>query len=700
MQRTNLLAASAGVLFLAQAAVAQTPFDSMIIGQEGFRATPLFTIGETVNGYTPPGILDGLGAYRVDDDTVRVYANHELLNFRGYAYPIEDGQGGTFTLTGARISYFDIDVNTMQVVDVAPAYSRIYNSLGVQATDVTFLPEYITPNFGTTQQQQGFSRFCSSGLFEAEQFGNGRGLEDRLYFTGEEDGGGFHSVSGLVWALDVAQGDMWAVPALGRGAWENVTVLDTGSEDTVAMLLADDSSPFDADAPFSLPAGTGDTDREAAPMYLYVGTKDPNGDIIARNGLRGGQLYVWVPNDQTKLTPADFNASGSLTGSWVAIDNAQDLTQASEDGSTGYDEYGFPTQRLLWLRAEAAGAFGFSRPEDVATSPFDGSVAIIASTGVDTYVNGADTFGTLYTIDTDFSNLTAELTIVYDGDADPNRALRSPDNLDWADDGFIYVNEDEAEEDTLSGEPLFGAGAVNPFEASIVKVDPTTGEVTRVGEIDRSVVVDPTIANPLNAVDVDAGFAGEWESSGILDVSSLFGRDLGTLFLVDVQAHGIEDQENVNPSSRINDGDLVEGGQLLLIELKAIGDNYCVAAANSTGAGATIRGEGSTAVVDNDLILVASGAPANEVGLFVFGDNQVLSPLGDGFLCVGGAQRINVVTNTGAAGSASLEVDLLAAPAAGTVAPGATTNFQFWYRDMAAAQTGFNLSNGLSITWL
>ena len=62
-----------------------------------------------------------------------------------------------------------------------------------------------------------------------------------------------------------------------------------------------------------------------------------------------------------------------------------------------------------------------------------------------------------------------------------------------------------------------------------------------------------------------AGSAGEWESSGIVDVSSLFGEDAGTLFLFDVQAHGIEDQDDFNADSRLVDGDLVEGGQLLFL---------------------------------------------------------------------------------------------------------------------------------------
>ncbi len=59
-----------------------------------------------------------------------------------------------------------------------------------------------------------------------------------------------------------------------------------------------------------------------------------------------------------------------------------------------------------------------------------------------------------------------------------------------------------------------------------------------------------------------AGAAGEWETSGIVDVSTLFGEKKGTLSLFVVEAHGIEDQDDSNADSRITDGDLVEGGQL------------------------------------------------------------------------------------------------------------------------------------------
>ena len=512
----------------------------MMSGQNGYEADDILTIGEAIGGYTPVGILDGLGAYELNNNTVRVLANHELLHFRGYPYDVSDGSGGTFSMTGARVSYFDIDKNTRQIVAGGLAYDTIYDANGNVAQNTGFLANSL----------DGFSRFCSSGLSEANQFGGGQGVEDRIYFTGEEDGGRFNPVGGAEWALNPSNGTIWHIPAMGRGAWENITEVCTGSKDTVAFVLADDTSPFDVD---------NDGEDEGAPVYLYVGEKNPNGDFLAKNGLRDGKLYVWVAKNPNVKDPRDFNSSGSRKGDWVEIDNSPTGTP-SEDGATGFDEYGYPTQRTLWTRAEQLGAFQFSRPEDVATNPNRCRQVVMASTGRSSDFDGADRVGTMYSIKTNFKNMTAVMRIIYDGDADPTQELRSPDNLDWADDGMIYVQEDKAVDD------LFEPGAVNTSEAGIVKLNPKNGKTERIAVIDRSVVLDASLADPTQAVDVDAGENGAWESSGILDVSNLFGQDPGTLFIFNVQAHGIDDQTDINPMSRINDFDLAEGGQLLFLE--------------------------------------------------------------------------------------------------------------------------------------
>jgi hypothetical protein len=138
--------------------------------------------------------------------------------------------------------------------------------------------------------------------------------------------------------------------------------------------------------------------------------------------------------------------------------------------------------------------------------------------------------------------------------------------VDWAHDGFAYIQEDKAVDD------LFGAGAVNPDEAGIVQLNPKNGKVKRIANIDRSVVLDASIATPTDADDLDAGVVGSWETSGILDVSRFFDKDDdGTLLIFDVQAHGIRDQLG---GSRITDGDLVEGGQLLFLKINGEDDDH------------------------------------------------------------------------------------------------------------------------------
>ena len=541
--------------------------ETMVAGTNGFTVETALTIGETLIstgalnslndpelGYTPVGLLDGLGAYALDSDTVRVFANHELRASHGWAYAVSDGADGTFTMTGARISHFDFDRATKQIVDSGVAYDTIRDANGDRVSDLSFLREGF----------DGFSHFCSGMLVEPEPFGNRRGTVNRIYFAGEEDGGSSDPVAGAEWALNVRTGVLWQVPAFGRGAWENVTQIDAGSKTHVAFVLSDDTGHFDVD---------GDGATEAAPLYLYIGEKAPNGNFLERNGLADGSLHVWV-SDTGETAPSEFGGAGAaLSGRWAEIDNRPHPELASDDGSTGYDEYGYPTQATLWLQAKALGAFGFSRPEDVATNPTDGSELVFSSTGVDDYDvdpatgNGSDTFGTVYTMQIDFSDLaapTAELRVLYDGNDDPTRALRSPDNLDWADDGYVYVQEDKAADETASGdEVLFGDGAVNRLEAGIVRLDPETGASYRVASIDRSAVLDASTTG--DPVDKDAGEVGAWESSGLLDVSTAFGEAPGSLLLFDVQAHGIRDQDEFNPDSRITDEDLVEGGQLAFL---------------------------------------------------------------------------------------------------------------------------------------
>jgi hypothetical protein len=516
---------------------------AQMTGLNGYEVDPIFTVGEEINDYVPPGIPDGLGAFALDDSTVRVLANHEFAADLGYAYTLENGT----ELTGGRVSFFDIDIESRGVVDSGLAYKTIINRNGEivdEASDLEF---------------EGLDRLCSAQYVEAHQFGEGRGLEDSMFFTGEETDGGTE------FALDTATDTLYAVPWMGRAAWENTTELDTGTTDKVALLVGDD--------------------REAAPLLLYVGEKDSSADadFLGRNGLSDGKLYTWVPEGDIADTPtfinedgeevdtddapdpSGFNGTGnSLSGSWVELDHyrpdlAGSAVDTNGDGDLqdelGYGEMGFATQAQQDELVIEAGGMQFSRPEDVSTNPKDGTQAVLNSTGRGGRF-AEDNFGDTYKIDLEFGEngdpVTAQVDILYDGDdagagqfESSELGLRSPDNLDWADDGNIYIQEDRA---TFEDEDF---GGESGEEASIWQLDPNSGDLTRVAQIDRSAV-------PEGQTDPEPDDIGNWESSGILDVSDLFGEEPGSLFIFDVQAHSLED-------GIIEEADLVQGGQLAFL---------------------------------------------------------------------------------------------------------------------------------------
>ena len=509
--------------------------DPQVVGFDDWTTTPIWTVGESVRTYTPPGIPDGIGAIKLNDRVVRIFLNHELGDGVGYPYTLANGT----MLTGARVSFFDVNSRSRNLIRSSLAYRTVIDRYGEVVTSATQINEGADP-------LDGINRLCSAALFTAGEYG----LVDDIFFTGEETGGGQE------FALDVHGRVLHTAPWLGRAAWENVTLLDTRELNTVAVLIGDD--------------------RGGAPLLLYVGVKDPTGGFLARNGLAGGTLFVWV-TDSGETTPDEWNGTGtSRTGRFVPIRH-YDALQA---GQPGYDAQGFADQDTQDALAAARGAFRFSRPEDVATNPADGSQAVLASTGRGGLFP-ADNWGTTYLIDVDFGTdlvangvinadafITGELTVLYDGDdagdgafSDPDFGLRSPDNLDWADDGFIYVQEDRS----TSPASLFGG--TSGEDASIWRLNPASPEVFAAADLVRIAQIDiDAVPEGQRENEPQPNERGVRETSGILDVTSLFRTRPGEmLFLVDVQAH----EASAGP---ISDNDLVEGGQLLFLSSQSSPD--------------------------------------------------------------------------------------------------------------------------------
>ncbi len=490
----------------------------------GFAVQVLHTTGDTIGDHRPPGVLDGMVAFANDDDAevVELFVTHELGASDGPGYSLANGTA----LTGSRITRFTLDRRTRRVTSAGLAYREVRDRAGRVVTDAAQLNEK------GGRGAAGLESFCSAAGWSAGEYG----FVDRLVLAHEEvtrsEG---HPHGGTIFALDVSGGVLWALPALGRGSWENSAAVSTPDGDRpdghVALLMGDD------------------LEFGRAPLYLWIGRKIPGGNFVERNGLAVGQLHVWVA-DGGDRTPQQWSGTGtSRRGRFVAV------AARTADGqhTTVTDDRGYFDDPELRRRAELLGAFMFSRPEDLHTNPRSGTQVAFASTGHGGQFP-ADDWGDVYVIDMLFREnadgdleADAELRLLHDSDETADFGLRSPDNLVWAGDGAIYVQEDRA-----TKLARFGAGSGR--EASVWALDPAGVQPpVRIAVIDRRAV-------PAGSTDSKAGERGAWESSGIVDVTQLFGAAPGeVLLLANVQAHGVTDGPIGGRQG------LVEAGQLLLL---------------------------------------------------------------------------------------------------------------------------------------
>jgi hypothetical protein len=500
-----------------------------VAGGDTLQITSLITTGEVTNGlqagssvFAGVGIVDGLGSYDNGDGTYSLLVNHEIGSTSGYQYQVQVKAGSaaaaTQTVTGSRISRFvvakDIDSNSAngfqsKVLAGGLAYDQV-----------------ISPN-ATFSLGSGITRFCSANLAPAGQFGSGKGLANSLFLAGEE------TTNGRFFALDPTAAKLYHVPAFGLGGWESASTVDTGHANTVGVMLFDDTSGI------------------ANYLYLWVGTKTASSsDLLERNGIAAssGSLYAWKASSiaNTPAGVAGVALNTAIAGSWVSL-------------GTGAQIAALPTAAALRSLASTAGAMEFTRIEDGDVNPTNGSQVAFNTTGG----FGIDLYGNTQIIDLSASfnsdglispTGTASLRVISDADRLTGTArqggIRNPDNLTWSGNGFLYVQEDRSLPNGTS-DGYFGAE-----EASIWKVDSITGASTRWAQIDRSAV--PTVYGQTDSAPADIG---NWESSGIHDVSSLYGAAAGSYFLADVQAHSLTN------GNLVGNHYLSEGGQIDLIRV-------------------------------------------------------------------------------------------------------------------------------------
>lgn len=368
-----------------------------------------------------------------------------------------------------------------------------------------------------------FARFCSGFLGSSAE-----GLDRPIYFAGEEASGSgtFDGRGGIGVAIFDEQAH--TLPRLGRYAKENIVVLPNTGNRTVVFGLEDGPSSLDSQ------------------LYMYVGTKQVGAtDVLAANGLNNGSLYVFSSTEAAHTDEATYHQpDGELAGEWVEIAGAEAMTDTQLNTAT-----------------KAAGSFNFIRVEDGASDPNRPGVFYFATTGsgltveggevpTDTYVNG---LGRLYqlTLDpNDPAGGAASLEILVENDLETEAAqtMVSPDNIGINAAGQIAIQEDPTDE---------GQAVLNEVgrDSSIWVYDTNNTQLIRVAEMNQAAVPEAMRGDP-----------GEWETSGIIDASGLYGDGW---WLFDVQAHTINDAEASELQGYPNGQGLVQGGQLLRMRLSA-----------------------------------------------------------------------------------------------------------------------------------
>jgi hypothetical protein len=374
---------------------------------------------------------------------------------------------------------------------------------GERAYDSVFdtMKSAIFPAPDSTNTTPGFARWCSGTMA-----GQADGFDRDIYFCGEESTGAdtYDGRGGT--AVAITDNVAYTLPRLGRFAWENVVPRPFQGNEVVIMCMEDGPSTPDSQ------------------LYMYVGKKEHRrgADVLNRNGLNNGQLYAFRSKDSARNSELTFQ-EGSIMGEWVAIANVENLTDAQ-----------------LEAESDARNAFGFVRTEDGAWSKTSRKDYYFCTTG-DASQPG-NKLGRLYHLELNPGNplKDAKLTVLVNADqviAAGGDTSLSPDNMDASAD-YLMVQEDG----TSATRPVMAQkgrdGSIWRFP--IRNISAATGE--RVAQL-----------NPPGRDGVPVG-PGVWETSGIIDASSLFGDNT---WIFDVQAH-----RPTNPPSPATQ---VEDGQLLIM---------------------------------------------------------------------------------------------------------------------------------------
>ncbi len=587
--RRGLLTAGLALLLalslpLAAAAAPQSGFKtkqpSMLMpgadAPAGTEIKPLITVGDTIGGYRFEAIPDGISYWQSGRNQATVLVNHETSTVPfPYALPPTTSN-----------SLNDFDNSQLSELVIRRGGQILSAEMVVDSGD-------------------GYHRFCSNFLASSD------GFEARpLLFTNEE---------GLDWVLEE--------PGPGGLAWTNARPLE-GAADArqIGAVVAYDPATQQHRTiwgfgrhnhensvaipgyghPFLL-SGDDAFNQVAAQSQVYAYSAD-DADAVWDDD---GALYAFVPSTADAAVNDYFDfpvgSTDDISGRFIEVpkpiatgknaDGSEMMAEDDPDALGG--PYPEPPADGSWQRAPGAtsgpgvdgpqwvlehwsdlnNVFQFLRIEDIAFDKRAGmsNVVYLVDSGRGLRADqspGTQAFrstnGRVWRMVLDESDPTIvdSMSILIEGDDNPVRSLgeiHQPDNIESTTNGLL-ITEDPGSSQQF---PAADQGLPNATTARLMHYRFSDGAITAVLKVDQSADEGPT--------DEDAsstpGAWGAWETSGIIDVSSVFGPDK---FLIDVQAHSLFVDVDITtaPDNLAPAGPdwtwKREGGQLLLVTLPGV----------------------------------------------------------------------------------------------------------------------------------
>ena len=526
----------------------------------GTTVEALLTVGDVVDGFTFEAIPDGISVYPRGKGALSVFVNHETSTV---PFP--------YNLPPSASNQNDFDNSLVSELKLHQGSAGVLNG------------RFVVPG------SANYQRFCSNFLATSAQ-----GFSRPILFN-NEDGIDWVSETGPAWPATVGAAgarEIGAVVAYDVKAEAYKTIWGMGRlnhENNVAIPGYNKPVLLSGDDSFN---------QVAAQSQVYAYIADNADDVWNDEG----DLWAFVPSVANAAVNDYFDfpvaSSISISGAFVQVPK-NIATGKNTDGTDIMSAdvgYPLPPADGTWQRgpgittgpgidgpqwvlehwSDLNNVFQFLRIEDIATDKRPGmsNVVYLADSGrglrADQSFPGQafrSTNGRIWKMVMDPTDPTkvTSLSILVEGDDNPVKTLsevHQPDNLETTLNG-LYITEDPGSSQQFTA----AQQASDPARATTARIWQYKFSNSALGaviKVDQSADQGPTDQDGAPS----AGSWGAWESTGIIDVSSIYGPGK---FLVNVQAHSLWVEKGDGPDLLAPAGpdwtNKREGGQLVLITI-------------------------------------------------------------------------------------------------------------------------------------